>query len=135
MSNTELRENLIAQADSAFLTLVIQIDALLDSAKFYVDNFPVITPSDVLKSDNLNTAVHDLGSLPRSIVAEIERWKKEEDRVLSKYGVETQLLNELYSTIEVTMLFFIRENVDLNHFSLSAVKQAYHELLRCNRLL
>lgn len=135
MSNIQLRESLLVQADEAFLQLVDQIDDLLDAAQFYVDRYPVVDRSSALKMAQLNVAIIDLGSLPKQLANEIERWKKGQERVLSPLGVETQLLNELYSTIEAAMLFFIRENIDLPRFTLSLVKRAHAELLRCNRLL
>ena len=135
MNNTTLHNSLIAQADGAFLKLASQVNDLLDAAQFFGDRYPVITQSDRIKSSQLGAAIKDLGVLLRSIGAEVERWKKEEDRVLSKLGVEMELLNELYVTIEATLLFFIREDIHLDRFSLGEAKQAYYELLRCNRLL
>jgi len=133
--NTQLRENLIAQADASFMVMVEQVDRLLDGAQTFTDTNPLRTRSDRIKADQLNIAVRDLGALMKSIGAEIERWKKEEDRVLSKLGVELQLLNELYSTVEATMLFLIREDTYFSDFLLGAVKQAHTELIRCNKLL
>ena len=133
--NTQLRENLISQADASFMVLAEHVNDLLDSAQYFSDSNPHRSKSDHVKLDGLNTAVKDLGQLIKQLSSEIERWKKEEDRVLSKLGVELQFLNELYATIEATMLFLIREDVRLNNFSLGAVKQAYTELIRCNKLL
>jgi len=133
--NTQLRENLISQADASFMVLAEHVNDLLDSAQYFSDSNPHRSKSDRVKLEGLNTAVKDLGQLIKQLSSEIERWKKEEDRVLSKLGVELQFLNELYATIEATMLFLIREDVRLNNFSLGAVKQAYTELIRCNKLL
>ena len=135
MNNISLRESLLVQAEVAFTVITTHIDGLLDAAQFFSDRYPIVTPSDRVKSGELLCAVKDLGSLPKSLAAEIERWKKDEERVLSKLGVEIQLLNELYLTMEAAMLFFLRENIDLPSFSLKDVKQSYFELLRCNRLL
>jgi hypothetical protein len=134
MSNIEFRDSLLAQADGAFLFLVEGIDDLLNAAQFYAERYPTMTRSDEIKMANLNIATRDLGTLPRAIGGEIQGWKRDDERMLSKIGVETQLLNELYITIEVMMEFFISEGIDLK-FSLPQVKQAYHELVRCNRLL
>lgn len=135
MGNIQLRESLLAKADAAFLQLVVQIDYLLDASQFYIDRYPPVDRSSGLKLEQLNVAIVDLGALPKQLAIEIERWKKGQERVLSPLGVETQVLNELYATIEAAMLFFIREDIDLSRFTLSLVKQYHAELLRCNRLL
>lgn len=135
MNNIELRESLLTQADTAFFQLAGQINELFDAAQFYIDRYAVITASDKIKATGLNSAIEAMGRLPDALAGEIERWKKGEDRVLSRLGVELEILNELYATVEATMLFLIREDICLERFSLGSVKQAYHELLRCNRLL
>jgi len=135
MNNTQLRDSLLIQADTAFYALADQVDDLLDSAKFYADQYPPKSPSDKLKTEQLNIAIKEMGQLLKSIALEIERWKKEEERVLSKLGVELQFINELKATMEALMLFFIREDIPLARFSLALVTQSHAELLRCNRLL
>jgi hypothetical protein len=135
MDNTRLRESLIAQADVAFIKLAEQVDDLLDAAQFYCDLYPAITKSDRIKSDGLNLAISEMAQLLRQISLEIERWKREDDRILSRLGVETQYLNELKATMEATMLFFIRQDIPLKNFTLGVVNQAHTELVRCNRLL
>ena len=130
MNNTHLRDSLITQADAAFFALAEQVNQLLDAVQWYDNSHPTQTKSDRLKSDYLSIAVKDMSQLLKQIAHEIERWKREEDAVLSKLGVELQYLNELKSTIEATMLFLIREDAPLNDFTLAHV-----ELVRCNRLL
>lgn len=134
MSNIALRDTLLSQADSAFLSLVEQINDLLNAAEFYAERYPIMSKSDELKMKDLQVAVKDLGRLPSKLGCEIENWKRDEERLISKKGVEVDLLGELYITMDATMAFFIREGIDMN-YTLSQVKQAYHELIRCNRLL
>lgn len=133
--DTQLRDNLIIQADASFMVLAEQVNDLLDASQKYVENTTLRTCSDIIKSEQLNLAIRDLGHLVKQLSLEIERWKKEEERVLSKLGVELQFLNELYATIEATMSFLIQENINLSHFNLGATKQAHSELIRCNKLL
>ena len=135
MNNTTLRDGLITQADGAFMKLAKHINDLLDAADFYCKRYPVVTVSDQMKAKDLSCAVKDLALLLNAVAGEVGRWKKEEDRVISKMGVEIDYLNELYATIEASLLFFLRENIYLENFSLSEVKQAHAELTRCNRLL
>jgi hypothetical protein len=135
MSNLRVREELIEQANVAFLELTGQVEDLLDAAMFYVERYPVTSQSLALKMGELCIVISDLGALPGQLASEIARWRKGEERVLSRLGVETQLLNELYSTMEVTALFFIRENIELPKFSLSVAESAYRTLIDCNKLL
>lgn len=109
---------------------------LFDAAQIFGDLYPIEPSlSDKIKKRELLVAVYDLGVISKGLAIEVEGWKKGYKPVLSKLGVELQLLNELYATIESTMLFFMRENIELPGFSLDAVKQAYIELRRCNKLL
>ena len=135
MNNTELRESLLSQADSAFFQLVEQVNLLLDRTEFYINRRPAFSASDKLKLAQLSIAIASLGKLPDQLAREVERWKKDEDRVISVMGIELEVLNELFATCEATMLFLIRADVPLQGFSLNTVRQAHNELLRCNRLL
>lgn len=133
--NTQLRDSLISQADTAFLTLAEQINELLDATQFYSDLHPVKTQSDMMKTEALQGAVKDMAKLLKLLALEIERWKKEEERILSKMGVELQYLNELKATIEAVMLFLEREGIPLPQFEIGLINQSYTELIRCNSLL
>jgi hypothetical protein len=132
MNNTQLRDSLIYQADAAFLRLADQVDALLDAANFFVQRYP---DAPRHKTDDLNMAVADMAQLLRLLSHEVEAWKRGTDRVVSKFGVETEILNELRVTMEVSMLFFIREEIELPRFNLANMEKAHVELVRCNRLL
>lgn len=134
MNNARLRDTLIFQAENAFLVLSREVDSLLTAAQFFAER-PARTRSDAIKCDNLRRAVLDIAELIARIAQELARWKRQDDRVLSKLGVELQYLNELYVTMEALMLFLIREGIDLCDFSLAETKRAYSDLLRCNRLL
>lgn len=139
--DTDLR-NLIVQADSAMLTMLKQVNILLEAAQVYAARNPAIgadvwtiPKTDKMKHRELNSAVFDLSSIPKMLVGEIFRWKKNEKRVLSRMNTETFLLNELYANMESMLWFYTREGIDLPGFSLDLVKASHSELLRCNRLL
>lgn len=133
--NTQLRESLICQADAAFLTITDQANDLLDAVKFYMDSTPSMSRSDLIKSDELVIVVKDIARLIKQAGLEIERWKREEERIVSRIGFEIQCLNELYVTMEVLMLFLERESIPLTCFSMGLVSQSHSDLLRCNSLL
>ena len=134
--NTDLiRGALIGQAEKAFHNLIVQVNVLLDSSSTYVSRGPVVSVMDRVKHRELASAVEELGTTTKMIGGEVTRWKRAEDRVLSRIGVEQNLLNELYANAEALLWFLIREEVEVPGFSLDLLKSSYSELLRCNRLL
>ena len=135
MQHADLRFNLVHQADRAFLSLAAQSNVLLDAAGVWLTRNPNINKLNKTKASELKSAVFDLGSIPKMLASEITRWKKGEDRVLSRMGVEQNLLNELYANMEALMWFYTREEIDIPEFNLDLVKASHAELLRCNRLL
>lgn len=134
--NTDLiRGALIGQAEKAFHNLIVQVNILLDSTSTYVSRGPAISVMDKMKHRELASAVEELGITTKMIGGEVTRWKRAEERVLSRIGVEQNLLNELYANAEPLLWFLIREEVEVTGFSLDLLKSSYSELLRCNRLL
>lgn len=134
--NTDLiRGALIGQAEKAFHNLIVQVNILLDSTSTYVNRGPAVSVMDKMKHRELASAVEELGATTKMIGGEVTRWKRAEERVLSRIGVEQNLLNELYANAEPLLWFLIREEVEVTGFSLDLLKSSYSELLRCNRLL
>lgn len=134
--NTDLiRGALIGQAEKAFHNLIVQVNILLDSTSTYVNRGPAVSVMDKMKHRELASAVEELGTTTKMIGGEVTRWKRAEERVLSRIGVEQNLLNELYANAEPLLWFLIREEVEVTGFSLDLLKSSYSELLRCNRLL
>lgn len=134
MDNTQLREELIVQADGAFLVMAGAVNDLLEVAGEYADTHPVRTISDQIKSSDLQVAVFDMAKAIKMLSNILEFWKREETPVFSKMGIELNCLNELRSTIDATALFFERQDPKFV-YGMGAVNQAHAELVRCNRLL
>ena len=139
MKNTALKDSLIAQGYEAFSSLTQQIHHLLDLVDFYFVRWPATGDAAhdgrALKHEQLKLAVNTLGSLPYQLVEVLRRWKHDEPRVLSRLGVEIQLLNELWCTIEALTLFFIREGLSLDPFNRSKAERAFDDLIQSNKLL
>jgi hypothetical protein len=131
---TVLRENLIQQADKAILIMLGHVHTMLEASNVFGLK-PQITKMDQVKHKELQAAIFDLGSISRMLADEIGRWKRGEDRVLGRNGIENNLLNELYATLETMLWFFQREGIDVEKFSLDEVRTAHYDLIRCNRLL
>jgi hypothetical protein len=134
MNNIELRDNLLSQAESAFFEMIKLGDNLLDAAQVYFAQHATITKSDKIKEKNLEIAARDIGSLLKQLASEIERWKRK-DRLLSKNGVEHEIINELRVTMEATFMFLTNNNINLSRFTLVALNKAHADLIRSNRLL
>lgn len=135
MNHTELQESLIRQAEKAILTMLMQVNILLEAAQLYAARNPAVTATVRMKHKELKQSVADLGQIPRMLVDEIGRWKKGEKRVLGREGVEANLLGDLYASMDAMQRFFIREGIDVTTYSESIVKSCHYELVRCNRLL
>lgn len=135
MNNTELRGSLIRQAERAILAMLTQVHTLLEASQLYAARNPPVTPSVRIKHKELKQSVADLGSIPRMLVDEIGRWKKGEDRVLGRHGIEANLLGDLHASMDSMYWFFIRENIDVSTYSIDIAKTCHYELVRCNRLL
>lgn len=137
--NSQLKESLISTGDQAFIALTQQIQHLLDLIDFYVVRYPVDDSKKcdglALKHEELMEAVNILGSLPYRLADEIRRWKHEEPRILSRLGVEIELLNEIWCTMEALFLFFTRQDIDVHPYNRSKAERAFAELVRSNRLL
>jgi hypothetical protein len=139
MYNPTLKASLLNTGDEAFLSMMQQIQHLLDLIDFYMIRWPVtdVAKHDglALKHEDLKLAVNTLGTLPYQLADQLRRWKHEEPRVLSRIGVELELLNEIWSTVEALTLFFIRADIDLNPFNRQKAEQAFQHLVRVNRIL
>lgn len=135
MNDTGLRDSLIEQAERSMLTMLSQVNILLEAAQLYATRNPVVSKSTELKHKELKQSVKDLGSIPRMLVDEIGRWKRGEDRVLGKQGVETFLLADLFASMDSMFWFFERENIEAKDYSIDIVARSYYEMVRCNRLL
>ena len=132
---TDLRVSLIEQAEKAMFTMLTQVNVLLEAAQLYAARNPAVTPTRRMQHKELKQSVADLGSIPRMLVDEINRWKKGEERVLGRPGIETFLLADLHASMDAMYWFFEREGIDVTAYSIDVVKTCHYELIRCNRLL
>lgn len=135
----DVKVSMLQSGDQAFLSLMQQIHHLLDLVDFYVVRWPIDLSKKndglALKHEDLKLAVNTLGSLPYQVADQLRRWKHQEPRVLSRLGVELELLNEIWSTIDSLVLFFIRADLDIHPFNRQKAEQAFKELVALNRSL
>lgn len=131
MDDTGLRDSLIEQAGKAMFGILEQVNILLEASGKYAARYE----KSASKDRELKQSVNDLGSIPRMLVDEIGRWRTGEQRVLSRQGLETFLLADLYASMDAMFWFFQRENIDVSSYSSDSVSRCYYEMIRCNRLL
>lgn len=137
--NASFKESLINTGDEAFLSLTQQIHHMLDLIDFYMQRYQPDGSSRhdglVVEHDQLKEMINTLGTLPYQLADVLRRWKHDEPRVLSRLGVELTLINEIWATLEVTMLFFIQHNIDIDPYNRSKAERAFHELVRINNCM
>lgn len=129
------KESYVLEGDEAFVGLASQIQELLSLIDFYLTRFPPDTLSMMAKHEQLQLATRSLGALPHQLAEVIRRWKHDEPRVLSSYGVEIEILNEILVTIYALTEFFTREQISLDTFSQEKMMKAWKMLLVVNREL
>jgi hypothetical protein len=130
------RESLILQADLAYISLMGQLDSLLECASFYLQRYPSSgSPSDELVTKQLVSVVSELGALPGQLGDVIRRWKAGEERVLSVLGTEVHILNELWANVAALMYFCISHHIDTHPFVFEQAKADWTTLKRVNRLI
>lgn len=137
--NASLKGSLINTGDEAFLSLTQQIQHMLDLIDFYMHRYqPTDSSRDdgiAFKHEQLKEMINTLGTLPYQLADVIRRWKHDEPRVLSRLGVELTLINEIWCTLEVTMLFFIQHDMDLDPYNRTKAEKAIRELTRVNNCM
>jgi hypothetical protein len=133
MKNAALKSSLIAQADESFLSLTQQVQYLLDIIDFYTVRYQVDECAKV--GVQFNPSIQTLGSIPYQLAGVVARFRTEEERILSREGVELELINELWCTMETLFLFFIGRDVCVEPYDRQIALKAIETLRISNRLL
>ena len=135
----QLKDRFIAAADEAFLALAQQIQHQLDLIQLFVLTHPDTLDrqgtTNVFLKKQLEPMVKTLGSLPALLADQIRRWKVQETRLLSKAGIDQEVIGEIWITLEVLTMFFVQQDHDLNPYNRSKAEAAVKQLQRMNRLL
>lgn len=131
--NAQQKDVLVSSGSEAFLSLVQQIDHMLDVIHFYMNRYPPETLSLEHRHDHLKDMINTLGSKPNELSEVIRRWRHEEPRVISRLGVEIEMLNEIWITLDVLQKFFDHERIDTHPYNRLKAKSALKTLLSVNR--
>lgn len=136
MKQETLRENLIRQAEISYLALVSQLDHLFDLVGFYLDRYPQDgTIGRSMKDRELKVTVDNLASLIGQLAEVIKAWKHGGETVLSKQGVELNILNEIWANANALIYFLSSRDIDLEPFDAIRGAAAFHILRKSNLLL
>jgi hypothetical protein len=91
--------------------------------------------TNAYKHADLSRTIQALGKLPLQFADQLQCWKKNEPRLLSREGIEQEILNEVWITLEVLFLFFIGNDVDVHPYNRQKAEVAFNQLRRANRIL
>lgn len=133
--NQTLKNSLFEMGDQAFVSLSQEINYMLDLIDFYLNRYPNYTQRDDLIHKQLEQAILTLGTLPHQLATVLKGFKRAEDRIISRIGVEVDLINEIWLTLECTMMFFIRCNMSLEPYTRWKAEKAFFDLIRVNNCL
>lgn len=133
--NHEQKNTILVSADLAFVSLMQQIDHMLDMIHFFMTRYPPNTASLALKHESLKDMVSTLGTKPAELAEVIRRWKRGEDRLISWAGVQSEMLNELWITLDVLLNFFSQEGIELHPYNHFKARRAFNELVQLNRIV
>lgn len=133
--NHQLREDLVMQANAAFIALTGQLNYLFDLAGFYMQRYQANTISEFAKLRELDATVEQLGRLPTHLAHEVQEWKIGCPRKGRWQEVELNILIEIWANIQALMYFLVSHNIDLEPFDETKAHAAFVTLCRANRLL
>ena len=129
------KDTIVNSGNEAFLSLVQQIDHMLDVIHFYMNRYPPETISLEHKHEWVKEMINTLGSKPNELAEVIRRWRHEEPRIISRLGVEIEMLNELWITLDVLQEFFDREHIETHPYNRLKAKLALKTLLSVNNVI
>lgn len=134
MNISRPKYNLTVDATESFFVLTTQIHNLLDIIEDYLIDGSE-TESETLKKKELSPVIKILGSLPQQLADVVVTWNLGESYILSKKGIEQDILNELLITMETTLIFLEKEEVELSTYNRTATLDALGILIIVNRSL
>jgi hypothetical protein len=129
------RDLLITQAADVALVFNRQLNVLLDAYDFFVQRYPADTPSQQLELKDVQVSIRELGSLPHSIAAQLEAWKKGLTPTISAEGFELHILTEFALHMHSLALFMVRKKIDIEPFDPVLFGAAMKTIRDNNRLL
>lgn len=134
-TNQQLRESLLLQAESAYISLMEQIDNLLSVVAFYLDRYPIVTPGDQIRTREIVQTITLLTKLNLELAETFSRIKSGERRIINPVGIELLILNEIWANIQALVYFVKSQEMSLDPFEYDQSAVHFATLVRANRLL
>lgn len=134
-TNQQLRESLLLQAESAYISLMEQIDNLLGVVAFYLDRYPIVTPGDQIRTREIVQTITLLTKLNLELAETFSRIKSGERRIINPVGIELLILNEIWANIQALVYFVKSQEMSLDPFEYDQSAVHFATLVRANRLL
>lgn len=134
-TNSQIREDLLLQVELSFVGLMDELDKLFELSSFYIERYPTVTRSDIMKIQELSYCIDELGSLPTTLAEVIKRWKLGMPREIKPLDVEVDILTEIWANIQGLIYFLLSNEIDIEHFSCERATTYFNVILRANRLL
>lgn len=135
MQESPLKQNMIMTAEQSVLSMLSNIDLMLAAIQKHIHTSEVKTPSDQIVLDNIHIALGSLRSQPYMLADMVNRWKTGSPQILSKKGLELEVLNETMATLSATFCFLLKRNISTGDFKHGECQEAHKNLVACNRLL
>lgn len=133
--NQGLREELIVNAEAAFLELMHQLDFLFDCTQFWVDRYDGDDASTRFKRRELDITSENIAVLSSQLAEHITRWKSGEKASMTRLNIELNILNELWANIQALLYFLASHEIDLEGFDGRKTIEAVKVMVKANRIL
>lgn len=135
MKNSQLTTNALKLAEDSVIQLLKQIDNLLTALQKHTNTHTIKNVTDQIVMDNIKTSLVSLRSHPYMLSDMVSRWKSGSPQILSKMGMELEVLNETMATLSATFCFLLSRKIAIGDFVFGEVNDSYINLVFCNRIL
>lgn len=130
------REQLVDGAEAAFIEMSRELDNLFKLTTFYLDRYPDDgSRRDGFITQELQSCISELTVLPQMLAEVVTKWKLAQPRVISREGVEVNIINEMWANIQALIYFLTSHNISLDTVDLESANSCWRALLVCNRML
>lgn len=133
--DSKLRSTLLESGDEAFISLAREVDLMLDVIHLYILQHPDDTIPMIHRHEDLKEMVTTLAVKLPALANIVRDWKTDAPRVLSRNGVEIEILNEIWITLVALVQYFTQLKFDVSPYDHSKAELAYSNLTRVNRCL
>lgn len=134
-TNHKLRESLLLQVESAYISFAEQIDHLLGTVQFYLERYPEVTIGDSLMVKELIVTVSLLEKLNHQLAGIVSSIKSGYRGQLTPMYVEVFVLNEMWANIHALKHFIEAKDISLDPFDFKRCAEDFAALMVTNRLL